>query len=65
MEKKYYSEASEAVHESAQGLFKVGAITRDRMKEFDEMCLAQKPKEAHKTGSPAETSQYSHITACG
>jgi hypothetical protein len=42
MKKKYYSEASEAIHESARDLYEIGAITEAEMREFDESCLVRK-----------------------
>ena len=63
MEKKYYSEASMAIHESARDLFEVGAISESEMKDFDKRCLVQEPKAAYKTANPAETKQYNHATA--
>lgn len=47
--RKYKSPALEAIHSAAEGLHKVGAITKETMREFDESCLdvpkALKPKE--------------------
>ena len=63
MEKKYYSEASMAIHESARDLFEVGAISEAEMKDFDNRCLVQEPKASYKTASLAETKQYNHATA--
>ena len=63
MEKKYYSEATMAIHESVMDLFEVGAISEAEMKDFDDRCLVQEPKATYKTASPAETGQYSHATA--
>ena len=39
MPQKYKSDAMEAVHASASALFRVGAIDRTTMREFDETCL--------------------------
>jgi DNA-binding transcriptional regulator YiaG len=41
MKKKgnYYSEACEAIHEGARDLYEIGAITMERMREYDEMCF--------------------------
>jgi len=36
---KYKSEACEALHENAIAMYKVGGITEERMREYDEMCL--------------------------
>ena len=40
---KFKSDMSEAIHSSASALFKVGAIDKATMREFDESCLAQPP----------------------
>ena len=63
MGKKYYSEASEAIHESAQGLFNVGAISEAEMKDFDKRCFVQEPEKAHKTTNPARPQTQSHAPA--
>ncbi len=39
MSKRYRSSALAAVHETALGLHEAGAIDRQTMKTFDEMCL--------------------------
>ena len=44
---KYKSEICEAMHQDAQADFEVGAISEDRMREYDEMCLVQEPETAH------------------
>ncbi len=36
---KYKSDAYEAIHSSASALFKVGAIDKATLREFDESCL--------------------------
>jgi len=46
MGRKYYSEISEGIHESATDLFKIGAISEARMKEYDRMCLVGEPDAA-------------------
>jgi putative transcriptional regulator len=46
MKKKYYSEASEAIHESARDLYEIGAITEAEMGEFDESCLVREDEAA-------------------
>ena len=47
MGKKYESEALMVCHQSAEGLHHLGIINDDRMKEFDEMCLAKETKIDH------------------
>ena len=37
---KYESDILETIHESATEMFKIGAISEERMREYDEMCLA-------------------------
>jgi putative transcriptional regulator len=49
MEKKYYSEALEAVHQSARDLYEIGAISENEMKEFDEGCLVNEPDKEFQT----------------
>jgi putative transcriptional regulator len=40
---KFNSDAFEAIHSSASALFKVGAIDKATMRDFDETCLAATP----------------------
>ena len=47
MGKRYYSEASMVVHQSAKDLLEIGAISEAEMREFDEMCLVQEPEESY------------------
>ena len=39
MEKKYQSDALEALHETAQGLHRIGLIDARTMRDFDASCL--------------------------
>ena len=39
MAKMYQSRIAEAVHETAEGLHRIGAIDKTTMREFDVMCL--------------------------
>lgn len=38
--RKFRSDAFEAIHSSASALHKVGAISKDTMRSFDDSCLA-------------------------
>ena len=38
----------EVVHESAKGLYEIGLIDEQKMREFDALCLPQKPASAVK-----------------
>ena len=62
---KYKSDAYEAIHEDAVADFDVGAISEERMKEYDEMCLVQEPKPAYEAeNSPKPSVQVmEHVTA--
>ena len=40
---KFNSDALEAIHSSASALFKVGAIDKATMRDFEETCLAATP----------------------
>ncbi len=40
---KYKSEASEAIHSSANALHSIGAIDKTTMREFDKSCLIKTP----------------------
>ncbi|MFG6203804.1 helix-turn-helix domain-containing protein [Pseudomonas retamae] len=43
MSKKFKSEVFQSIHESANALFAVGAISKATMREFDDSCLATIP----------------------
>ena len=48
---KYISEASQVIYEHAVEMFKIGAITEARMREYDEMCL-KNPKVKKSSSVP-------------
>ncbi len=39
MPKKYRSDAFAAIHETMEGLYEIGAVSKHTMREFDEACL--------------------------
>jgi DNA-binding transcriptional regulator YiaG len=49
MDKRYKSEIMMVLHQEALANFEVGAISEERMREWDNKCLVQKPKPAQKT----------------
>ena len=51
MTKRYKSEAFGAIHESAQGLHEVGAISDAKMRKFDKACLVGETPAASKVRS--------------
>ncbi|MDR0290599.1 MAG: XRE family transcriptional regulator [Treponema sp.] len=57
---KYKSDAYEAIHEDAMAGFEVGAISEEKMKEYDEMCLVHESSPPpYKTEKPVAE----HVTA--
>jgi DNA-binding transcriptional regulator YiaG len=64
---KYESEILEAMHQEAIEMYKIGAITEARMREYDEMCL--NPKTENKSSpvyaddNPVNIEHISHATA--
>jgi len=45
---KYKSEIYEVIYQSAIEKYKIGAISESKMKEYDEMCLLEKPEKNEK-----------------
>jgi DNA-binding transcriptional regulator YiaG len=64
---KYESEILEAMHQEAIEMYKIGAITEARMREYDEMCLSN-PKTENKFPSacaddnPVNIEHINHAT---
>jgi DNA-binding transcriptional regulator YiaG len=46
---KYKSELFMVIHQGAQGLYEVGAISDKEMKEYDRGCLVSPPRKARKS----------------
>jgi len=44
MSQQYKSEAFESIHHAAQALFRVGAIDKTTMRDFDASCLVAPPQ---------------------
>lgn len=45
MTKKYKSEALESIHQSAEALHAIGAISKTTLREYDEACLSAMPDQ--------------------
>ena len=59
---KYKSEILEMIHENAISNFKIGAISETRMREYDEICLAEeKPETAKKPEPVTPRHNFNHI----
>ena len=46
---KYRSEIYEVVHQDAVEMFKIGAISEDRMRYYDKMCLVEESEPVYET----------------
>ena len=44
MERKYQSEILGVIHQDAEAMYAVGAISAERMQEYDEDCLVHEPE---------------------
>jgi DNA-binding transcriptional regulator YiaG len=58
---EYKSEIYEVVHQDAVEMFKIGAISEERMREFDKMCLVKEP-EASYTAKKSPKTEYAAAT---
>ena len=56
---KYKSEIYEVIHQDALACFEVGAISEEKMREYDEMCLV-KEAETEYTKKPAFL-EHTHV----
>ena len=67
MGKKYQSKILQVIHEDMKGLHRLGIISDERMREFDEDCLVQEPKSTRKdkVAMSAGTGRPSRISAKG
>jgi len=54
---KYENEMLKAIHQDAKAMYKAGAITKEKLLEFDEMCL-KNPKSLKKS-APVYTNDNS------
>ena len=52
---KYKSEIYEVIHQDAMADFEVGAISEERMREYDKMCLVQEPESSYTTDKSPKT----------
>ena len=57
---RYKSEIYKVVHQDAIEMFKIGAISEARMREYDEMCLVQEPDTAN-TAKNSEVAVHATI----
>jgi len=44
---KYKSEIYEVIHQDAMADFEVGAISEEKMREYDKMCLVQESETSY------------------
>ena len=60
---KYKSDILETIHENATANFEIGAISGERMREYDEMCLTEDSKKTQRTDIPEEIKHIDLVTA--
>ena len=60
---KYQSDILEMIHENATTNFEIGAISKARMREYDEMCLAEETETVQKVDNVGEIEHISFVTA--
>ena len=60
---KYKSDILETIHENATANFEIGAISGERMREYDEMCLTEDPKRTQGNVIPEEIKHIDLVTA--
>ena len=53
----YKSEILEMIHENAIANFEIGAISEERMREYDDICLAEDSETALKSINSSEKKQ--------
>jgi len=52
---KYKSEIYEVVHQDAVEMYKIGAISEERMKEYDKKCLVQETETSYTADNSPKT----------
>jgi len=52
---KYKSEIYEVIHQDATADYEAGAISEEKMKEYDKMCLVQEPETSYKADKSPKT----------
>jgi DNA-binding transcriptional regulator YiaG len=65
---KYESEILKVMHKEAKEMYKIGAITEARMREYDEMCLSNhkiknKSSPAYADDNSVDIKHINHATA--
>jgi len=60
---KYKSDILETIHENATANFEIGAISEERMREYDELCLTKNSKTTQKADIPEEIKHIDLVTA--
>ncbi len=60
---KFKSDIYEAIYKDAIEMFKIGAISEARMREYSDMCLVQETESAYTTKQSAENENASPVIA--
>jgi DNA-binding transcriptional regulator YiaG len=59
--KKYYSEALMVIHQDMEDLYRIGVISAERMREFDEGCLVREPDPSAEIAGAEKRSRVSLV----
>ena len=60
---KYKSDILEIIHENATANFEIGAISKARMREYDEMCLFKENETARQPEASTKETKEENIPA--
>jgi DNA-binding transcriptional regulator YiaG len=63
MGKAYESDLLSVIHEMAEDLHQIGAISDTRMREYDKNCLVREPKTAKEAAETTKTEPIRAVTA--
>ena len=59
---KFKSKIYEVIYQSALEKFKIGALSKERMTEYDKICLEKEPKSLANTEKSVEMVQTSTVS---
>ena len=63
MKNRYQDEILGSLHETAEGLHRIGLLSDQEMQEYDRDCLVQKKEVKQRVETPVNVRQLSHATA--
>jgi len=63
MKSRYQDEILGSLHETAEGLHRIGLLSDQEMQGYDHDCLVQKKEVKQRVKAPFNVRQFSHATA--